>query len=67
MLYYLIVNQVGFKFFKGENNGQYLFFSGGIVHLGIIQSSANIVDNLKYPFSFLPHHCFNYIVTSVAH
>ena len=53
MHYYLIANQIGPKFVKGKNNGQNLFFSGGIVQLGIIQSLTSIVDNLKYPFSFL--------------
>ena len=53
MHYYLIANQIGPKFVKGKNNGQKFLFNGGIVQLGIIQSPASIVDNLKYPFSFL--------------
>ena len=67
MHYYVVSNQVGPKFIKGENNGQELFFSGGIVQLGIIQSSVSIVDNLKYPFFFLPQHFSDHIVTGIAH
>ena len=54
MHYYLVANQVGPKFIKGENNGQELIFSSGIVQLGIIQSKASIVNYLEYPISFLP-------------
>ena len=49
---HLITNQVGPKFIKGENNGQWLFFRGGIIQLSIIQSSTSIVDDLKSPFFF---------------
>ena len=49
------------------NSFFFFFFSGGIVQLGIIQSLASIVDNLKYSFYFLPQHCSDRIVTGVAY
>ena len=67
MHYYLIANKIGPKLVKSKNNGQKFLFSGDIVQLGIIQSPASIVDNLKYPFSFLSHHYLDCIVTGVAH
>ena len=53
MHYYLIANQIGPKFVKGKDNGQKFLFNGDIVQLGIIQSLVTILDNMKYPFSFL--------------